>query len=70
MRDAQKNVSTFDGMVAIPMAAAMSDETQTLLKAKFRLGETVSKPILSLPEAMDNGAGFWLSKESWHEDVH
>ena len=66
VRDAQKNVIKFDGMATIPMAAAMNDETQTLLKAKFRFGETVSKPILSLLEVMDNGAEFWLSRESVH----
>ena len=51
-------------MATVPMAAWGNDETQTLLKAKFRQGETVSKPILSLLEVMDNGAEFWLSKDS------
>ncbi len=33
VRDAQKNVIKFDGMATISMAAARSDEAQTLLKA-------------------------------------
>ena len=35
---------------------------QHLLKASFRVGETVSKPILSLMEIIDNGAEVWLRR--------
>jgi hypothetical protein len=41
---------------------AQGDQGTHLLKANFRVGETVSKPILSLMEVIDNGAEVWLSK--------
>jgi len=35
--------------------------SQALMKAEFRLGESVSKPIISLMEIVDKGAEIWLS---------
>lgn len=36
-----------------------------LMNAKFRVGPTVSKPILSLLSMMDRGAELWLSAKLW-----
>ena len=41
-----------------------------LLKVNFRLGTTVSKPILSLLEIVDNGAEFWLSAGDMRMFLH
>ena len=60
MRDAQKKSIKFDAVATVPMTT--TERLPTLLKANFRLGETVSKPILSLLEVIDNGAEVWLSK--------
>lgn len=57
--DAQK-VIEFDSVATVPMTTM--GPHATLLKAAFRLGSSVSKPILSFLEVVDNGAEVWLSK--------
>ncbi|CAK0875518.1 unnamed protein product, partial [Prorocentrum cordatum] len=62
--DAQRNEIKMDSIATVPMAVTDECEQLKLLKADFRLGDTVSKPILSLLEAMDKGAEFWLSAKT------
>ena len=61
VRDAQRRPMKFDAVATVPMTA-QGERSTHLLKANFRVGETVSKPILSLMEVIDNGAEVWLSK--------
>jgi hypothetical protein len=60
VRDAQRQTIKFDAVATVPMTT--TGEQASLLKANFRLGETVSKPILSLLEVIDNVAEVWFSK--------
>ena len=53
-----------DTIATVPMAVDDGNEQTKLMKANFRLGDTVSKPILSLLEVMDKGAEFWLSAKT------
>ncbi|CAK0790198.1 unnamed protein product, partial [Prorocentrum cordatum] len=61
---AQRNEIKMDSIATVPMAVTDECEQLKLLKADFRLGDTVSKPILSLLEVMDKGAEFWLSAKT------
>ncbi|CAK0811260.1 unnamed protein product, partial [Prorocentrum cordatum] len=58
--DAQRKEIKMDSIATVPMAVVDDCEQPKLLKADFRLGDAVSKPILSLLEVMDKGAEFWL----------
>ncbi|CAK0856887.1 unnamed protein product, partial [Prorocentrum cordatum] len=62
--DAQRKEIKMDSIATVPMAVADDCEQPRLLKADLRLGDTVSKPILSLLEVMDKGAEFWLSAKT------
>ncbi|CAK0815286.1 unnamed protein product, partial [Prorocentrum cordatum] len=61
---AQRSEIKVDSIATVPMAVTDECEQLKLLKADFRLGDTVSKPILSLLEVMDKGAEFWLSAKT------
>ncbi|CAK0827956.1 unnamed protein product [Prorocentrum cordatum] len=62
--DAQRKEIKIDSIATVPMAVADDCEQPELLKADFRLGDAVSKPILSLLEVMGKGAEFWLSAKT------
>ena len=68
VRDAQRQSIKFESVATVPMAT--TGEQIELLKANFRLGATVSKPILSLLEVVDNGAEVWLSKDDMRMFLH
>ncbi|CAK0813201.1 unnamed protein product [Prorocentrum cordatum] len=61
---ASEKETKMDSIATVPMAVADDCEQPKLLKADFRLGDTVSKPILWLLEVMDKGAEFWLSAKT------
>ena len=64
MLDARKKPIKMDVIATAPRAVDDEHNETKLLKANFRLGETVSKPILSPLEVMDKGAECWLSAKS------
>ena len=45
------------------LAVEDAEHKQQLFKAKVRIGEKVSKPILSLLEMVDKGHSIWLDRE-------
>ncbi|CAK0834427.1 unnamed protein product, partial [Prorocentrum cordatum] len=61
---AQRQEITMGAVATAPMAVDDDNEQTKLLKAGFRLGHTVSTPILSLLEEMDMGAEFWLGAKT------
>ncbi|CAK0905509.1 unnamed protein product, partial [Prorocentrum cordatum] len=56
--DAQRQDIMMDSIATAPMAVDDDNEQTKLLQADFRLGDTASKPILSLFEVRGKGAEF------------
>ncbi|CAK0790328.1 unnamed protein product, partial [Prorocentrum cordatum] len=61
---AQRQDVKMDTIASLPMAVDDDSDQTKLLKADFRLGDAVSKPIFPLLEVMDKGAEFWLGAMS------
>ena len=65
MMDAQKRPIPFVSSARVPMVAATTGGTCSLLKATMRLLPTISKPSLAMFQMIDHGAEFTLKSSGW-----